>query len=128
MVQLKILSGARAGSIEPARQFPFLIGRIPQAGLTLAEPGVWDQHLRITLEGDTFHLHRLADALATVNGTPFQDHPLRNGDVIELGAVKLQFGLSETRQGNLRWRERLTWAALVALCLVQGWLMSRLTR
>jgi len=128
MVQLRILSGSRAGSTTAAGRFPFLIGRAANADLPLVEPGVWEQHLQITLEGECFHLHLLSGALATVNGEKFQDHPLRNGDVIELGAVKLQFWLGDTQQVNLRWRERVIWIALLLLCLFQGWLMYRLTQ
>jgi len=55
------------------------------------------------------------DALATVNGEPVHETVLRNGDCIEIGSVKLRFSLGETRQTGLCIRERLTWAALVAI-------------
>jgi hypothetical protein len=47
----------------------------------------------------------------TVNGVAWRQGTLRNGDLIELGAVRLQFWLSETQQQAL-WPRRLTWAAI----------------
>jgi hypothetical protein len=44
---------------------------------------------------------------------------LRNGDGVEIGALKMQFWLGQTRQAGLRFREWLTWAAIAALCLAQ---------
>jgi len=44
---------------------------------------------------------------------------LRNGDLIEVGPLKIQFWLSETRQRSLRTREFFTWFALAALCAGQ---------
>jgi hypothetical protein len=44
---------------------------------------------------------------------------LRNGDLIEIGSVKLQFFLSETRQKGLRFRETLKWAAIAIISLGQ---------
>jgi hypothetical protein len=61
-----------------------------------------------------------SEAFVAVNGQRLeQPLVLRNGDVIELGAVKLRFGLSPTRQRSLRFREAVTWIALAALCLGQ---------
>ena len=52
------------------------------------------------------------DALATVNGAPMQTASLKNGDVIEFGAVKLRFSLSAARQRSQRWREIALWIGL----------------
>ena len=59
------------------------------------------------------------DALVSVNGQRIERGLLRNGDIIEMGSVKLRFGLSPTRQRSLRFREIVTWIALTALCLGQ---------
>jgi len=120
MVQLKVLSGKKAGAAYVARRFPVRIGRAPAADLRLEEDGVWDQHLRLDLNAaDGFHLSTQAGALATVNGALLPSTPLRNGDTIEIGALKIQFWLSDTRQRGLRLREWLTWAAIAVLCLGQ---------
>ena len=43
----------------------------------------------------------------------------RNGDLIELGAVKIQFWIAKAEQIRLRWREWLTWLALILLTAAQ---------
>jgi len=53
---------------------------------------------------------------------------LRNGDVISIGALKIQFALSPVRQSSPRAREWLTWAGLALLCLGQVVLIYRLMR
>ncbi len=120
MVQLKILSGKQAGAVFVARRFPVRIGRSPKSELRLEEDGVWDQHLLLNFQpAEGFCLTAQAPALATVNGQPVERAVLRNGDMIELGALKMQFWLGETRQAGLRLRESLTWAAIATLTLGQ---------
>ena len=121
MVQLRILSGKKAGSAYVARRFP--VHSFPTrrtADLRLEEDGVWDQHLQLDLNpADGFHLRAQLGALVTLNGSPLPTTPLRNGDTIGIGALKIQFWLSETRQRGLGLREWLTWAAIAALALGQ---------
>jgi pSer/pThr/pTyr-binding forkhead associated (FHA) protein len=129
MVLFKILSGTKAGTTWVARRFPVRIGRSPAADLQLQENGVWDEHLRMEFQPSAgFILNALPDAPATVNGQTVQQAVLRNGDNIEIGSIKLQFWLSETRQRGLRLREWLTWAAIAAISLGQVgliyWLLS----
>jgi pSer/pThr/pTyr-binding forkhead associated (FHA) protein len=120
MVQFRVLTGSRQGERLIASRFPWLIGRSNSAQLRLEDPGVWERHLEIALEDPGgFVASLLPGALATVNGSPFQQAKLRNGDVLDLGSVRLQFWLSEAPQKGLRWRESLTWLALGALSLVQ---------
>src|SRR5881396_3121133 len=116
MVQLKVLSGKQAGAVAVARRFPFLVGRSHPADLRLEEEGIWDRHLELDLQiPDGFVLKVHPPARATVNDQPVKRVSLRNGDLIAMGPVKIQFWLSETRQSCLRPREWLTWAALAAL-------------
>ncbi len=129
MVQLQILSGKKAGTPWGARRFPVRIGRSASADLQLEDDGVWDQHLQINFNpSDGFVLSAESEALTRVNGQPVQQTVLRNGDAIEIGATKLQFWLSQTRQTGLRFREWLTWAGVAAICLGQialiYWLLS----
>ena len=120
MVQLKILSGKKAGAVWTARRFPVRIGRAANAELRVEEDGVWERHLVLQLRrADGFVLTTEPDALATVNGQPIQETVLRNGDSIEAGALRLQFWLSETRQFGLGFREILTWLGIALVCLVQ---------
>jgi|SRR5882672_4822698 len=120
MVQIKFLSGKKAGTSWVARRFPVRIGRSPQCDLRVEDAGVWDQHLKLDLRrGEGFVLSTQGDALAAVNAQRVEQTVLRNGDTIEIGAVKLQFWLAETRQRGLRLREWLTWIALGLICLSQ---------
>jgi hypothetical protein len=120
MVQLKVLSGKKAGTVWVARRFPVRIGRSAAAHLRLEEDGVWDQHLQLDFNREQgIILSGQPNALATVNGQPVHQTVLRNGDAIEVGSLRLQFWLSETRQVGLRFREGLTWGAIAAISLGQ---------
>jgi len=129
MVQLKVLSGKRAGTTWVARRFPVRIGRSAAADLQVEEGGVWDQHLQLDFNRkEGIVLSAQPDALATVNGQPVRQTVLHNGDAIDIGSLRLQFWLSETRQTGLRVREGLTWAGIAAICLVQVGLIYWLLR
>jgi pSer/pThr/pTyr-binding forkhead associated (FHA) protein len=129
MVQLQILSGRQAGTNSVARRFPFCIGRAASADLCLEEDGIWDQHLELNLiTPEGFVLSAQPNALATVNGQRVEQTLLRNGDLIEIGSLKMRFWLSATRQIGLRFREWLTWGALALLSIGQVCLVYWLLR
>jgi len=120
MVQLKVLSGKKAGSAYVVRRFPVQIGRSPKAELQLEDDGVWNEHLRLDFNPDQgFVLRTQENALAAVNATPFQETVLRNGDLIQIGSSKIQFWLSETRQVALGWREWLLWSGIAIVSMGQ---------
>jgi pSer/pThr/pTyr-binding forkhead associated (FHA) protein len=119
MVQFKILSGKKAGSLWDARRFPVRIGRGAKADLQLEEPGVWEEHLTVVLEAEGFTVETQANALASINGQPVQRAPLRNGDTIEVGSQKLQFWLSEPKQRGQGLREVVVWTMISVICLAQ---------
>jgi pSer/pThr/pTyr-binding forkhead associated (FHA) protein len=128
MVQLKICSGKRAGNTQVVRQFPFRIGRSRAADLCVEEDGVWDDHLELDFDpAQGFILSAQENAIATVNGWPIQTVILRNGDLIEIGALKIHFWLGETRQAGLRLQEWLPWIILFLICVLQGGLIYWLT-
>lgn len=129
MVQLRILSGKKAGAAWVARRFPVRIGRAAGADLQLEEEGVWDQHIVLDFQpAQGFVLSAQPNALTRLNGQPVQQALLRNGDAIELGSLKLQFWLGQTRQAGLRLREAFTWTAIGLIALAQlallYWLLS----
>jgi hypothetical protein len=125
MVQLRVLNGSRAGTAHAANRFPFTLGRASADDLLLVEAGVWENHLQLDLHvPDGFRLSRLGQGRASVNGSEFDELILHNGDVIELGAVKVQFWLGEVRQSDNRVRETLVWLGLVALVLLEGALIG----
>jgi hypothetical protein len=120
MVQLRVLNGSRAGTAHATRRFPCTIGRSTGDDLQLVEPGIWENHLQLDLQVPAgFRLCRLGQGRASVNGAEFDELVLHNGDVIELGAVKVQFWLAEVRQSDNRVREALVWLGLAALVLLE---------
>jgi predicted component of type VI protein secretion system len=121
MVQLKILSGQKAGTTWVARRFPVRVGRAPTCDLQLEEHGVWNEHFHIDIHSAAgFVLETQPEALVTANGQPVQRMVLRNGDTLEIGALKLQFWLSEARQRGLRLSEWLVWALIASVILGQA--------
>ncbi len=124
MIQVKFLRGKMAGSSWTTRRFPVRMGRAPDSDLRIEEPGVWDHHLQIDLDPkEGFVAHIPSEAFVTINGHPFERASLRNGDLIEMGTVKLQFWLAAPRQAGLRLREWLTWLAIAVISLGQIWLI-----
>ena len=129
MIQLKVLSGKKAGAAWVARHFPVRIGRSAGADLQVEEGGVWEQHLQLDFNpAEGIVLSTQPDALATVNGQAVHQTILRNGDTIDIGSLRLQFWLSEPRQADLRLREGFTWAAIAAISLGQVGLIYWLLR
>ena len=120
MVQLRFLNGKRAGSIQVLRSYPCTIGRIPSSDVPIEEAGVWDRHCEIDLDlSSGFILKTESKAITSVNGEPVQQALLKNGDRIDIGALKIQFWLNPSLPKSFRIREVLTWVALVFLSLGQ---------
>lgn len=121
MFQLKILSGKQAGHILVARRFPFSVGRGPSLDLVLEEPGVWERHGQIDFRaGEGIQLTAEGDALVAVNGSPVKTAILHNGDLLDMGGVKLQFWLADARQANQRLHASLIWGGLALFLLLQA--------
>ncbi len=129
MVQFKILSGKKAGTTWVARRFPVRVGRGAGAELQLEEHGVWDRHVEIAFNRtEGFVLSAQGEALVAVNGQRVERAVLCNGDGIELGSLKMQFWLGQTRQAGLGLREWLTWMGIAAISLGQVGLIYWLLR
>ena len=109
-----------AGREIDASHFPFYIGRAPSAGVRLEEPGVWDRHLELCIDpGKGISIKTQESAHATINGEPFNMAVMRNGDIVELGSVKLRFWLAKAVRRNLAWREWMVWAMVTGVALAQ---------
>ena len=128
MVQLNVLSGKAAGRSITVRRFPFDIGRSDQNHLVLDDAGIWNQHLTLSFRPDQgIEISQYPDAALSVNLQPVETgHCLRNGDVITLGAVKLQFWLAAASQRSLHGRELCIWIILVLVVLTELFLLGRL--
>jgi pSer/pThr/pTyr-binding forkhead associated (FHA) protein len=120
MLQLKVLSGKKAGCEISARHFPFRVGRSAEDDLQLEDAGVWERHAEVDFfPPDGLILHAQPEAFVTINGNPVQQALLRNGDLLELGGVKIELALSPAPQRSFAGREWLTWGALGTLVLSQ---------
>ncbi len=130
MVLLKALSGPAAGSAFVARRFPFRIGHSQDSDLRLEAGGVWQDHGRLEFDKaqSRFLLTAVADALVLVNGERIAESRLRNGDVVEIGSVKLRFGLAPVVQPNMKLREATTWFLLALIVATQALLLTWLIR
>lgn len=84
------------------------IGRDPACGIRVDSAYVSKRHAVIRLTGDGFTIADLGSSNGTrVNGAPVTSTALSDGDLIELGAEKLQFRgaeKSEAASGNARHR------------------------
>jgi hypothetical protein len=120
MIHLTILSGKKAGTQLVTRHFPFRIGRLAVNELQLEDDGVWDEHLTLEFQPlSGFNLATAPDAITTVNCEFVQNKILRNGDIITVGSVKIQFWLAAARQRSLFVREFFLWALVAAVTAVQ---------
>ena len=121
MAQLHILSGEYEQHFVQSDTFPMIIGRGADCQLQLTDEGVWEKHAVIELDTEgRFTLGPLADATTAINDEPIHEtSPLRNGDVVSLGAVKLQFWLGSVQQSGLRHQESAVWAMLAAVVVAE---------
>ena len=91
------------------------------------DDGIWDRHAELRLSSDSrFEIVLQPGALGSLNGQPFASAALRNGDVLAVGAAKIQFWLSAAPLRDWRWRERAFWLAMGGLTLLQLALMRLL--
>ena len=87
-----------------------------------------DRHLELYLDAQNgLSLKVQETAHASINGEPFKSAIMRNGDIVELGAVKLRFWLAKARRRNLVWREWMVWAIVTGVALGQVALIYWLT-
>lgn len=116
MVELQRRDPPGGREVTGIGRFPFVVGR-GGADLQVAAPGVWDRHFTVErADNHGFLLVPSAEAPVAVNGeTTATARPLRNGDLIQCGAVQFQFRLSPTRPKSLVWREQATWVLLTAV-------------
>lgn len=129
MVQLSILTGKQAGSQKVARRFPVRVGRAPDNDLVLDSDGVWQRHFEIHFDSHRGFIWKPVEgAFARVNGNEMAGGVLRNGDVLEAGAAKIQFWLGRTCPGGIGMQEALAWALICFVSLGQilliYWLLS----
>lgn len=120
MIRLTVVAGRQAGRSVVVGTLPISLGREATSSLPLDDPGVWDSHASVALDRSRgFMLRCCPEAKLSVNGVAVSEHRLCNGDLLTLGAAKIRFSLSETRQRSFRGREWATWVGVGLLCAGQ---------
>ena len=129
MLQLRFLSGTLAGHTLKASHFPWRLGRGAQSDCRLEDPGIWDCHAEISLSSEAvIRIALQSGAKGSLNGQSFESAALRNGDLLDMGAVKIQLWLSEPVPRDWRWRECLVWLFLLTITILQVILIYWLVR
>jgi len=131
-IRFERLDGDKAGEQIEARQFPFTLGQAKDCHHRIEAKGVWPYHLTLDDAGEKGILAKhQPEATLLVNGASIAKAiRLQNGDLLELGAAKLQFWFAPLGQVGQRTIETLIWLGLGALALGQavlvGWLLTSL--
>lgn len=120
MVELTVLTGLKAGAVIAARRFPVRVGRDAGMDLQSQEPGVWKHHGTLDLDGREIWIEaNSAETPVLLNGERVNKAALKNGDLLEFGALKVRFAFGPTFQTSLRPREIFVWTSIVLLTLGQ---------
>lgn len=122
MVRLVQCDGRGQGRVHDfaLRSLPVILGRAAACGVPLEEVGVEDSHAQVRLvPGEGIWLSACGGGEVMVNGAAVQDVRLQEGDEIELGGAKLEFGFVPTVQRTFRLREWSIWVGIAALTLTQ---------
>lgn len=123
MLEARLLTGSRTGTVIPITRFPFSFGR-QGTDCVLTEPGVWDRHFTISLGPDrAFELVCAESAVVSSDLRMLTNLCLRNGEIVEAGAVRIEFRLSRTspRPGGLA--SGILWGSLGLVVLTELALM-----
>ncbi len=93
--RLKVIEGTDTGrAIELMDGQTLVIGRGQTCDVRLSDPRISRSHCRIQVEGGTAVLTDAGSAAGTlVHGKAIDQHPLRPGDVIQVGETKLRYEL-----------------------------------
>lgn len=121
MIQFQVLSGKQAGNDIVARRFPFVIGRDAASHWRVDDEGVWDRHVTVTFDRSEGYGYTAQEgATLIVNSEPPSTSGFfRNGDVVDIGVLKVRFWLERAPRRSTRFREILTWTLLVLLFAAQ---------
>ena len=123
MLQVTLLRPV-GGGVTPVACYPFRIGRAVDDQLRLEAPGIWDRHCTLEWRGlEGVHLVGNAQALTSVNGQTVKEVRVRNGDVVDIGGVRLMLSVCPVPQRHFGLLEVLVWLTLSAIALSQLFLM-----
>lgn len=120
MLLLRVTDDRGAVAQYLALTFPYRIGRSSAADLRIESPGVWDAHASIALGGTgKFIVAPEGASLLLLNGETTSGAPLRAGDELTLGGVRIAITLAPARQARLWIAETVVWTLLGAVCVAQ---------
>jgi pSer/pThr/pTyr-binding forkhead associated (FHA) protein len=120
MLLLTVLAGKSAPTFVRLSGTSACIGRGPKHDLCLDDDGVWDRHLQISLDPNLQFLAKCRpETQVVINSETVNEHPLRNGDLIEIGRAKVRFGFTETVLRRYRVREAGSWFLFAIMLLLQ---------
>ena len=121
MIELTVLSDPIPGRRFQLEAALIRLGRQKGLEVVLDERGVWGVHAEISLDSTGSYVVRpSSQALVTVNTQPQQEHLLRNGDVIGLGAARLRFGICPAAQRSLAVSETAIWMLIAGVAIMGG--------
>ncbi len=124
---IELATGESGGTqVFGENRLPLLVGR-DHADLVLDRSGVWNRHLVLFRDAEGWLMVAPQDDATVFRGGERIDGAtrLRNGDTLELGAVKIRFRIASCHQRPLRILETSAWLVLSALVAVQVLLLVR---
>jgi predicted component of type VI protein secretion system len=130
MLQLTLVEESMAGTEMVARHFPFRLGRSSGMDWTIERPGVWEEHAELRVDGAVVQVAAIGAAAVRVNGRTIPGPtPLRSGDLLELGSVKVRVALVAATQKKIP-RQKLVLAGLILTItalevVIYGWLVGQ---
>ncbi len=130
MLQLTLVEESMAGTEMVARHFPFRLGRSAGLDWTIERPGVWEDHAELRVDGAVVQVVAIGAAAVRVNGRTIPGPtPLRSGDLVELGSVKVRVALVAATQKKIP-RQKLVLAGLILTItalevVIYGWLTGQ---
>jgi pSer/pThr/pTyr-binding forkhead associated (FHA) protein len=118
--RLLALNGRLQGTLWTLGRSEVRVGKDPQAELSIPQRSLADFHARLVqTSGNAWRVQELSHSGVRVNGVAYADSPLHDGDVLELGALRLRFVGPGAPAPQLPGRSgsRFPLLAAVALCL-----------
>ncbi len=92
---LTIINGCFAGLEIPLKKKKILLGRNIDCDICLDDSLVSDEHAEIIRTDEGFILNDLNSRNGvTINGMEAHNHPLKNGDIIQIGNFRMRFNIS----------------------------------
>ena len=111
----------------PVLTFPCRIGRSNSDDIVFEDAGVWSSHVTLQLTS-SLEIECISNpaSITRINGKPVTSGTLHNGDLLELGAVRMWAFLAPAPLPSSRFREAIFWLVVISILVAQMLLMFRL--